>query len=115
MEMAMASTEASARPPNGYSAAPSSNAPQGSNPMPNSQTPGHPSFRRCVEDRASSADRRNKKDGKLTCSANADSGHRELVRYVAIAFLLYRQAAVVEACRGTEGDGEQLFCGMGKG
>ena len=90
MDMAMASTEASARPPNGYSAAPSSNAPQGSNPMPNSQTPGHPSFRRCVEDRASSADRRNKKDRKLTCSANADSGHRELVRYVAIAFLLSR-------------------------
>ncbi|KAG4415367.1 Cutinase transcription factor 1 alpha [Cadophora malorum] len=52
MDMAMASTEASARPPNGYSAAPSSNAPQGSNPMPNSQTPGHPSFRRQRASRA---------------------------------------------------------------
>jgi hypothetical protein len=49
MDMAMASSEPAAQPrPNGY-AGPSSNAPQGSNPMPNNQTPGHPSFRRCVE------------------------------------------------------------------
>ena len=47
MDMAMASSEQAPRP-NGY-AGPSSNAPAGSNPMPSSQTPGHPSFRRYVD------------------------------------------------------------------
>ncbi|CZT08280.1 probable cutinase transcription factor 1 alpha [Rhynchosporium agropyri] len=56
MDMTMVPTGASAQPPNGYAAAPisnsNSNAPQGSNPMPNSQTPGHPSFRRQRASRA---------------------------------------------------------------
>lgn len=49
MDMAMASSEPAGLPrPNGYTGP--GNAPAGSNPMPNNQTPGHPSFRRCVED-----------------------------------------------------------------
>jgi hypothetical protein len=82
MDMAMASSEPVARP-NAYGG-PSGNAPQGSNPMPNNQTPGHPSFRRCVAGARLPA----WKYISLTRRCK-DNVRRELVRYEAIPFLLY--------------------------
>ena len=78
--MAMASTER----PNGYGGATmSANAPANSSQAPANQTPGHPSFRRFVEDL-----RMVPRSTSLTRSLT-DNVHRELVRYEAIQFLLY--------------------------
>lgn len=94
MDMAMASSETAQRPNGGYSG-PSSGAPQGSNPMPNSQTPGHPSFRRHVASLRKSL-------GKYIWLTRRckDNVRRELVRYESnpIPFV----QAVVEAYLGTE-------------
>lgn len=94
MDQDMTSSELNARP-HGFSAPTmSANAPQGSNAAPNSQTPGHPSFRRFVVSCAYLF------GVLLMYILLVDSAHQELARYEAIPLPLYYPN--IQVCRGTE-------------